>query len=90
MGKKYGKRYSEEEILKVLKEAEAGKVEEVLRKYGVSSGTYYNWRSKYNGMDVSEIKRLKMLETENQRLKRIVADQALDILMLKDVNSKKW
>jgi len=76
--------------LKVLKEAEAGKVEEVLRKYGVSSGTYYNWRSKYNGMDVSEIKRLKMLEAENQRLKRIVADQALDILMLKDVNSKKW
>lgn len=88
--KKNGKRYSEEEILRILKEAQEGKVEEVLRKHSVSPGSYYKWRSKYSGMELSEMKRLRSLEAENQRLKRIVADQALDILMLKDVNSKKW
>lgn len=90
MGKKYGKRYTEEEILRILKEAQEGKVEEVLRKFGVSAGSYYKWKTKYSGMDLSEMRRLRTLEAENQRLKRIVADQALDILMLKDVNSKKW
>lgn len=91
MGKKYGKRYKEEEILRILKEAEASpNVEEVLRKYGVSTASYYKWRQKYGGMNLSEMKRLKELELENSRLKRIVADQALDIVVLKDINSKKW
>ncbi len=91
MSKKYGKRYQEAEILKILKEAEvSGNPEDVLRKYGVSSASYYNWRRKYSGMELSEIKRLKELEAENPRLKRIVADQALDIVMLKDINAKKW
>jgi putative transposase len=90
MGKKYGKRYTEEEILRILKEGQESKVEDVLRKYGVSLGSYYKWRTKYGGMEISEIKRLKTLEAENQQLKRLVADQALDIQMLKDVNSKKW
>jgi putative transposase len=91
MSKKYGRRYKEEEILRILKEAEqTGKTEEVLRKYGVSSGSYYKWRQKYAGMGLSEMRRLKGLEVENSRLKRIVADQALDIVVLKDINSKKW
>jgi putative transposase len=90
MGKKYGKRYTEEEILRILKEGQESKVEDVLRKYGGSLGSYYKWRTKYGGMEISEIKRLKTLEAENQQLKRLVADQALDIQMLKDVNSKKW
>ncbi len=63
---------------------------DLARKHGISEGTIYRWRSKYGGMDVSEARRLKSLEEENRRLKRIVADQALDIQMLKDVNSKKW
>jgi putative transposase len=91
MSKKYGKRYKEEEILRILKEAEeAGRADEVLRKYGVSMASYYKWRQKYGGMNLSEMKRLKELELENSRLKRIVADQALDIVVLKDINSKKW
>jgi putative transposase len=60
------------------------------RQHGISSATFYAWRSKYGGMDVSEAKRLKQLEEENAKLKRIVADQALDITMLKDVLGKKW
>ena len=91
MSKKYGKRYKEEEIVKILKEAEvSGKADDVLRKYGVSTASYYQWRRKYGGMELSEMRRLKELETENSRLKRIVADQALDIVILKDINSKKW
>jgi len=91
MSKKYGKRYQEAEILKILKEAEASpNVEEVLRKYGVSTASYYTWRRKYGGMELSEMKRLRELEAENSKLKRIVADQMLDIVMLKDINSKKW
>jgi len=65
-------------------------VDELIRKYGIAQGTFYRWKSKFGGMDVSEAKRLKGLEEENRRLKRIVADQALDIQMLKDVNSKNW
>ena len=86
-----GKRYTEEQIIGVLKEAEAGMpVPELLRKHGVSQQTFYRWKAKFGGMDVSEAKRLKALEEENRRLKRLVADQALDIQMLKDVASKKW
>jgi len=90
MGKQ-GKRYKEEEIVKILREAQdAARVEAVLRTYGVSTASYYKWRSKYGGMELSEMRRLKLLESENSRLKRLVADQALDIMVLKDVNSKKW
>ena len=85
------KRFKEEQIIAILKEAEAGaKTPELARRHGVSEGTLYRWKSKYGGMEVSEAKRLKGLEEENRRLKRLVAEQALDIQMLKDVNSKKW
>jgi putative transposase len=65
-------------------------VADLLRKYNISQGTFYRWKSAYSGMQVSELKRLKGLEKENERLKRLVADQALDIVMLKDINSKNW
>jgi putative transposase len=74
----------------VLNEADAGmKVADLCRKHGISDATFYNWRSRYGGMDVSEARRLRQLEEENQRLKRLVADQALDIQVLKDVLGKK-
>jgi putative transposase len=83
-------RFSEEQIIGVLKEADAGmKVADLCRKHGISDATLYNWRSRYGGMDVSEARRLRQLEEENQRLKRLVADQALDIQVLKDVLGKK-
>ena len=85
------KRYSEEQIIKILKEVEGGiPLEEVCRKYGVSEQTVYRWKSKYGGLEISELKRLKQLEEENRRLKKLVADQALDIQMLKEVTSKNW
>ncbi len=83
-------RFSEEQIIGVLKEADAGmKVADLCRKHGISDATFYNWRSRYGGMDVSEARRLRQQEEENQRLKRLVADQALDIQVLKDVLGKK-
>ncbi|WP_126284703.1 transposase [Burkholderia stagnalis] len=83
-------RFSEEQIIGVLREADAGmKVADLCRKHGISDATFYNWRSRYGGMDVSEARRLRQLEEENQRLKRLVADQALDIQVLKDVLGKK-
>lgn len=86
-----GKRFSEEQIIGVLKESEAGlALPDLLRKHGISAGTYYRWKAKYGGMEVSEARRLKALEEENRRLKRLVAEQALDIQMLKDISSKKW
>lgn len=86
-----GKRFTEEQIIAVLKEAEAGaKVMDVCRKYGISDATYYNWKTKYYGMEVNELRRLKQLEDENKKLKHIVADQALDIQALKHVLSKKY
>ena len=85
------KRFTEEQIIKILNEAEAGLgVHDLTRKYGIAEGTFYRWKSKYGGMEVSDAKKLKALEDENRRLKKLVADQALDIQMLKDVNSKKW
>lgn len=85
------KRFSEEQIIGVLKEAEGGmEPKELCRRHGIAEGTYYRWKSKYGGMEVGEARKLKGLEEENRRLKRLVADQALDIQMLKDVNSKKW
>jgi len=84
-------RYKEEQIIGILKEAEAGlKIEELCRKYGISDATYYNWKAKYGGMTVSEAKRLKALEYENCRLKQIVADQTLDIHAMKAVISKNF
>ncbi len=83
--------FSEEKIISILKEVEAGaKVIDVCRKYGMSDATYYNWKAKYYGMEVNELKRLKQLEEENRKLKQIVADQALDIQALKHVLSKKY
>ncbi|MDY7576719.1 IS3 family transposase [Herbaspirillum sp. RTI4] len=83
-------RFTEEQIIGVLKEADAGmKVADLCRKHGISDVTFYNWRSKFGGMEVSEARRLKALEEENQKLKRLVAEQALDILVLKDVPAKK-
>ena len=84
-------RFSEEQIIGILKEIEAGgALGEIARRQGISEGTIYRWKAKYGGMEVSEAQRLRSLEEENRRLKRLVADQALDIQMLKDVNSKKW
>jgi putative transposase len=85
------KRFSEEQIIAVLKEAEAGaKVLDLCRKHGISDATFYNWKAKYAGMTGAELRRLKELEAENTKLKRIVADQALDISALKDLVGRKW
>lgn len=84
-------RFSEEQIVGVLKEAEAGvPVAEITRRLGVSDVTFYRWKAKYGGLEVSEAKRLRALEEENRRLKQIVAEQTLDIQALKAVLSKKW
>lgn len=86
-----GTRYKEEQIIRILKEVESGiSVAEVCRKYGVAEQTVYRWRNKYGGLETSELQRLRELEAENSRLKRIVAQQALDIDVLKEVVSKKW
>jgi len=84
-------KFSETQIIKALKEVDAGaKVDAVTRKLGVTQTTFYRWRAKYGGMDVSEAKRLRQLEDENKRLKTMVAEQALDNQALRDVLSKKW
>ena len=86
-----GKRYSEERVVRILKEVEQGKsVAAVCREYGVSEQSVYRWRTKYAGLEVSDLQRLKQLEEENRRLKKLVAEQALDIQLLKEINSKKW
>lgn len=85
------RQYTEEQIIAVLKEGEAGaKIGDLSRKYGMSDATYYNWKAKYSGMTVSDLKRLKALEEENRRLKQIVGEQALDIRALKDLLSKNF
>lgn len=85
------KRFSEEQIISILNEADSGTtVADLCRKHNVSNATYYAWKAKFGGMSVSEARRLRALEEENRKLKRLVADQALDILALKDVVSKKW
>jgi putative transposase len=84
-------RFSEGQIITILKQAEGGlPVSELIRQHGISEGTYYRWKSKYGGLELSEAKRLKQLEDENRRLKRLVADQALDIQILKEVASGKY
>lgn len=85
------KGFTEEQIISAIKKLEAGlSAKELSREIGVTQQTLYHWKKKFGGMDISEARRLKELEIENSKLKRIVADQALDIVMLKDVNSKKW
>ena len=85
------KRFSEEKIVGVLKENEAGaKVDAICRRHGISSATFYTWRRKYGGMDASEARRLRELEAENARLKRIVADQALDMSAMKELLARNW
>jgi putative transposase len=85
------KQYTEAQIIGMLKEYEAGaKVSDLIRKHGVSEQSFYRWKSKYGGMEVSEAKRLKALEQENAQLKKLLAEAELDKAMLKDVLSKKW
>ena len=84
-------RFSEEQIIGILKQQESGiKTVDVCREHNISQNTFYTWKSKYGGMNVSEAQRLRQLEAENAKLKRIVADQALDIVALKDVLAKNW
>ena len=85
------KRYSEEQIIQILKESESGvKTSDLCRKYGMSEQSFYKWKAKYGGMELSDVKKMKLLEEENRKLKKLVAEQALDIMVLKDLNSKNW
>lgn len=85
------KMFSEEQIIGILKEAEAGAVvTELCRKHGLSSATYYTWKAKYGGLELSDARRLRSLEDENAKLKRLLADTMLDNAALKDLLSKKW
>lgn len=85
------KRFTEEQIIAVLKQSSQGQsTKEVCRQNGITPQTFYRWKAKFDGMDVSDARRLRALEQENSRLKRLVAEQALDIVVLKDINSKKW
>ena len=84
-------RFTEERIIGILREQEAGaKTADLARKYAVSQATLYNWKAKFGGMEVSEAKRLKALEEENARLKKLLADQMLDAAALRELLSKKW
>jgi putative transposase len=85
------KRHTEEQIIAVLKDAQGGiGVHELCRKHGISDATFYKWRAKYAGLEVSDVKKLRQLEDENRRLKQMVAEQALDIQALKAINAKNW
>jgi putative transposase len=84
-------RFSEEQIIGILREQEAGSpAADVCRKHGVSSATFYKWKAKFGGLDVSDARRLKALEDENGKLKKLLAETMLDIAILKDINSRKW
>jgi putative transposase len=85
------KRHTEEQIIAVLKDAQAGiSVQELCRKHGISDVTFYKWRTKFAGLEVSDVKKLRQLEEENRRLKQMVAEQALDIQALKAVTTNHW
>ena len=84
-------RFTEEQIISVLREQEAGvKTADVCRKHGVSEATFYKWKAKYGGMEVSDARRLRRLEEENTKLKKLLAEAMLDNAMLKDIAAKKW
>ena len=84
-------RFTEEQIIGILREQDTGaKTAEVCRKHGISSATFYKWKARYGGLDVSEAKRLRALEEENARLKKLLADAMLDNAMLREIASKKW
>ena len=84
-------RFNEEQIIAILREQEAGmKTADLCRKHGISGATFYQWKARYGGLDVSEARRLKMLTDENAKLKKLLAEAMLDNAMLKDLNSKKW
>jgi putative transposase len=84
-------RFSEEQIIGILREQEAGAATaDVCRKHGISTASFYKWKAKYGGLDVSEVRRLKALEVENARLKKLLAEAMLDNAMLKDLTTKKW
>ena len=84
-------RFTEEQIIAVLREHEAGaKTGELARKHGISAATLYNWKAKYGGMDVSDAKRLRSLEEENRKLKKLLAESMLDQAALKELLTKKW
>jgi putative transposase len=86
-----GSRFKEEQIIAILREQEAGmSTAEVCRKHGISSATFYKWKARFGGLDVSDARRLKALEDENAKLKRLLADAMLDNVMLKDIAAKKW
>ena len=84
-------RFTEEQIIDILREQEAGATTaEVCRKHGISSATFYKWKAKFGGLDVSDARRLKALEDENAKLKKLLAEAMLDNAMLKDIATKKW
>lgn len=84
-------RFSEEQIIGILREHEAGSpTADVCRKHGVSSATFYKWKAKFGGLEVSDAKRLKALEDENAKLKKLLAETMLEVAILKDINSRKW
>ena len=84
-------RFSEEQIIGILREHEAGiPTADIFRKYGISSATFYKWKAKYGGLSISDAKRLKALEDENAKLKKLLAETMLDNAILKDINNRKW
>ena len=84
------KRFSEEQIIRILQESKSKAIEGLCREHGIAKATFYAWKNKFGEMTVSEAQRLRLLEAENSKLKRLVAEQALDIVALKDIVSKKW
>lgn len=83
-------RYSDEQIVRILRETDRDTVVEVARRHGVSEASIYAWRKKFGTMDTGEVKRLRALETENARLRKLVVDQALEIEVMQEINRKKW
>jgi len=85
------KRFTDGQIIQMIKEQESGeKTADLCRRYGISQGTFYKYKSRYGGMEPSDAARLRTLETENSKLKKLLAETMLDVAMLRDVNSKKW